>query len=116
MRNTIGISQCYDDAFVDGTAVEVAVHNGGAHPALYMVGEDIQDGTTLIVPLDPQGHPRGPRWYLADHTVMDAVEELQTLTDCGDCSGTGVVERIGRDLADVSDEDCDRCDGRGWHR
>lgn len=115
MSNPITITQCEDDALIRGTGIEVAVHDGGHRPTYYLVGSALEDGTTVILPLGHDCKRNGTGWRLADHTVLDAVEELQTLTVCRCCDGDGIVEEVDRhDLADVREQACDDCDGKGW--
>lgn len=115
ISSPITLTQIDDDALVRGTGFEIGVHDGGDHPTLYLVGSAADDGTTVIIPCDARGESKGLRWLLADHTVLDAVEELQTLIVCDRCDGSGTVEAVDPvDGALVTPEDCDDCDGEGW--
>lgn len=111
MSSRISISQCEDDAFISGTCVEVSVHHC-AGASYYLVGSELEYGETMIAPL--KNRRIAQRWMMPKYTVLDAIELLQTAGWCHDCDGTGVVEEVGHDLADVREERCLECDGKGW--
>lgn len=100
------LSQVYDPRFVDDAAVEVQVRD-----AVYLVGADAEDGEIVI---RPDGLASHVVWRMADHTILDCLELLQTARACDHCGGSCVVEEVGHDPADVREVPCPECDGKGW--
>lgn len=115
-RRLIELAQCEEAAFVDGEAVEVAVHEEGEPVRYYLVGAEAEHGETMIAPLT-DGLMTSVRWQLADYTVLDAIEHLQSHGVCDSCDGSGRVERqpVGLDArGGFAVDDCEDCDGEGW--
>lgn len=109
---TVRITQCYDERFVGGTAVEVEVFDAGRTALVCLIGDEAEHGQPMVVDCDDK-RPAKP-WLLADATVFDVVEDLQAgVGPCSDCNGTGRVEEYtGHGGSRVVD--CNDCDGEGW--
>lgn len=114
MRRRLELAQVADDMMVDGTAVEVVVYAPEGEET-YLVGSRVEDGETAVLRVvDEEPRP----WVLADYTVLDAIEALQTMEACDVCCGGGVVEHVAlgstADPASPDVRECDECRGKGW--
>ena len=112
----ITMVQCEDESFVHGTCLEVCAHEPDGTGRFYLVGSDVEDGETVIAPLSLKWKTLA-RWRLADWTILDAAEALQTLERCLDCDCTGLVDRISAGIGTGSvelDAECDSCEGQGY--
>lgn len=112
---TVRITQCYDERFVGGTAVEVEVFDAGRTALVCLIGDEAEHGQPMVVDCDDK-RPAKP-WLLADATVLDVVEDLQAgVGPCSDCNGTGRVDRVAAAVTGgcAPERDCEACDGEGW--